>query len=168
MPVITDLTGLITGIGIYFADPGATGTFEYMCGMNGRGVDQTRERKTETAVLDCGPDASIETLASAGAYDWSISGDASMQLKTFDFLAEWMTEGGEREIIVIYYTGPKGAREAYSHIKGSAILTQFGTNQGDAEGLMTASIAISKAGPSVYARGIPSGVSLTPTMPVAP
>ena len=87
MADITDLTGLITGVAVYFAEPATPTKYDYMCGLNGRGVDQTRERKSDTAVLDCGPDASIDTLSTSGAYDWQVSGDATMQLKTFGTFA---------------------------------------------------------------------------------
>lgn len=162
----TDMTGLITGVAVYFAATATPTKYDYMCGLNGRGVDQSRERKSDTAVLECGPDAGIETLSSSGAYDWQISGDASMHLKTFDFLQDWMQAGGERNVLAIYYTGPKGARKAYGHIKGTALLTQFNANQGDAEGLLKASVTFAKAGPSVYAKGLPTGVTLTPAMTV--
>lgn len=168
MADITDLTGLITGTAVYFADPATPTKYDYMCGLNGRGVDQSRERRSDTAVLECGPDAGIETIASSGAYDWQVSGDASMQLKTFDFLNAWMQAGGERNVLVVYYTGAKGARRAYAHIKGTALLTQFNASQGDAEGLLTASVTFAKAGPSAYAKGLPTGATLAPTMTVAP
>lgn len=168
MADITDLTGLVTRVGVYFADPATPTKYDYMCGLNGRGIDQTRERRSDTAVLDCGPDARIETLSSSGAYDWQVSGDASMQLKTFDFLNAWMQAGGERNVLVVYFSGPTGALKTYAHITGTAILTQFNANQGDAEGLMTASVTFAKAGPSVYAKGTPSGITAAPVLPAAP
>lgn len=166
MADITDLTGLITGIAVYLAHPDTPDSFNYMCGLNGRQFDRSRERKTDAVVLECGPDASIQTIASSGAYDWQASGDASMHLPTFDFLNEWMEEGGERPVVIVYYTGPKGGKKVHSHIKGTALLTGFNTNQGDAEGVMTASVTFAKAGPSTYALGKPS-VTLTPDMAAA-
>lgn len=156
MPDITSLNEMITTIGIFFADTSTPTAYTYMCGMNGRSLSRSRERKSETAVFDCGPGAELETISSAGAKDWTISGDASMHLDTFDFLNTWMEEGGQRNIRIVYYKGPKSALVAHGYIQGTANLTQFDGAQSDAEGIATGTITINKAGPSTYTEGAPA------------
>ena len=158
MADVTDLTGVISTLGI-FVDHGddTTPDWQYMCAMNARSFNLIRAEQTTDIVAACGPGASLETWRTAGALDWTIDGEAKVELETFDFCREWMLDGDQKRIRVVFYTGDKNALEAHGYYQGAAVLLSYPVSQPDANGVPTASVQISKgAGTLTWTMGAPT------------
>lgn len=153
MADMESISDVITTIGVFFEDPASPGTYGYACAMEGRTLTLTRERKQESVVLDCGPGAGSEVISEAGALDWSISGGATMEPETTDYLTDWIMQGGQRNVLIKRYKGAKKTLTVYDHFKGSAILTSYENAQGDAESITKASLQLSKGGPVTHGKG---------------
>ena len=158
MADVTDLSGVISTLGI-FIDQSATSTpdWQYMCAMNARSFNLTRAEQTTDIVATCGPGASLETWRAAGALDWSIEGEAALELETFDFCRKWMLDGDQKKIRVVYYIGDKNDLTAHGFYQGAAVLLSYPNSQGDANGIPTATVNISKgAGALTWTAGAPA------------
>lgn len=158
MADVTDLSGVISTIGV-FVDQSATSTpdWEYLCAMNARSFNLTRAEQTTSIVASCGPGASVETWRQAGALDWAIAGEAALELDTFDFCREWILDGSQKNVRVIFYTGDKSALVAHGYYQGPGVLLEYPTSQPDADNIPVSNISISKgAGSLVYTAGTPA------------
>lgn len=158
MADVTDLSGVISTLGI-FVDQSATSTpdWQYMCAMNARSFNLSRAEQTTDIVATCGPGASLETWRAAGALDWTIDGEAALELDTFDFCRQWMLDGDQKTIRVIMYTGDKNDLTAHGYYQGASVLLSYPVSQPDANGIPTATVNIAKgAGTLVWTDGPPT------------
>ena len=158
MADVTDLSGVISTLGV-FVDMSATSTpsWKYLCAMNARSFTLTRDERTTEIVAECGPGASLETWRTAGALDWSIEGEAALELETFDFARQWMLDGSQKMIRVVIYKGDKNKLTPHGFFKGAGVLLNYPISQGDANGIPTATVNISKgAGTLVWTTGAPA------------
>lgn len=159
MADITNLSGVVSALGI-FVNQGtdASPQWEYMCAMNARSMNVTRGEQTTTIVAACGPGASVETWRNAGALDWAITGEAALELETFDFCRTWIMDGLQKQVRVIFYKGPKESLVAHGYFQGPAVLLEYPVSQPDADNIPTANLTISKgAGSLVWSTGAPTG-----------
>lgn len=158
MADFTDFTGVISTIGI-FVNQGtdAVPDWQYLCAINARAFNLTRGEQTTNIVATCGPGASVETWRQAGALDWNITGEGALELDTFDFCRDWILNGEQRDVRVIFYTGDKNDLVPHGYYQGKAVLLEYPTNQPDADQIPTANISISKgAGTLTYTVGAPA------------
>lgn len=158
MPDFTDLSGVISTLGI-FVDQSDTETpdWQYLCAMNARSFNLTRGEQTTSVVATCGPGASVETWRAAGAMDWTISGEAALELDTFDFCRDWLMNAEQRNVRVIMYTGNKNALTAHGYFQGNGVLLNYPISQPDADNIPTAQVEISKgAGTLAWTLGAPA------------
>lgn len=158
MPDFTDLSGVISTLGI-FVNQGddVTPDWQYLCAMNSRSFTVTRGEQTTSVVATCGPGASVETWRAAGALDWNISGEAALELDTFDFCRDWIMNAEQHEVRVVMYTGNKSSLTAHGYYQGYGVLLNYPVTQPDADNIPTASIEISKgAGTLVWTSGAPA------------
>lgn len=157
MADVVDLTGVISTLGI-FVDQSATSTpdMQYFCGINQRGFNQTVADKTTEIVMVCGPGAPIEILRAAGALDWSLSGNAGVELEAFTF-AQQNWYGKVRTIGIVLYTGNKTSLTPHSYFQGPGLLNGLNLTQADADSIVTADISVIKgSGALVYTVGSPT------------
>lgn len=145
MADVTNLSGVISTIGI-FVDTGTTAapTWDYVCAMNARAFNVSRGEQTTTIVAICGPGAPVETWRQAGALDWNLTGEAALELDTFDFCREWILSGSQRRIRAIFYKGPKDALVPHGYYQGLGVLLEYPVNQADGNGIPLANLSISK------------------------
>ena len=158
MADVTDLSGVISTLGI-FVDQSATATrdWQYLCAMNARSFNLSRGEQTTDIVAACGPGASLETWRNAGALDWTIEGEAALEIEAFDFARQWMMDGDQKMIRVVLYTGDKNDLTAHGYFQGAGVLLNYPISQGDANGIPTATVNISKgAGSLVWTTGAPT------------
>jgi hypothetical protein len=161
MADFSDLTGVISTLGI-FVNQGTTAApdWEYLCAMNARSFNVTRGEQTTNVVAVCGPGAPVEVWRSAGALDWTISGEAALELDTFDFCRSWILNGEQRTLRMVFYTGNKNALVAHGYFQGNGVLLNYPVNQPDADNIPTANVAISKgAGTLTWTSGAPAGMA---------
>lgn len=158
MPDFSDLSGVISTLGI-FVDQGVPGTpdWEYLCAMNARSFNVTRGEQTTSVVATCGPGASVETWRAAGALDWTISGEAALELDTFDFCRTWLLNAEQRNVRVVMYSGNKNALVAHGYFQGNGVLLNYPISQPDADNIPTGQVEISKgAGTLTWTTGAPA------------
>lgn len=157
MADFSDLSGVISTLGI-FVDQGTAGApdWQYLCAMNARSFNITRGEQTTNVVADCGPGAPVEVWRAAGALDWTISGEAALEIESFDFCRTWIVNGEQRNMRMVFYSGNKNDLQAHGFFQGNGVLLQYPMNQPDADNIPTASINISKgAGSLVWTVGAP-------------
>lgn len=158
MADFSDLTGVISTLGI-FVNQGtdAVPDWEYICAMNARSFNLTRAETTTNVVATCGPGAPVEVWRAAGALDWTITGEGTLELDSFDFCRQWIMNAEQRTVRVIMYAGEKADLEAHGYYQGKGVLLQYPTSQPDADNIPTATINISKgAGILTYTAGAPA------------
>lgn len=158
MADVTDLTGVISTLGI-FVDQSATSTpdWQLLCGINARAFNLSRAEQTTNIVAVCGPGAPVETWRAAGALDWTITGEAALELDTFDFCRQWILNAEQRNVRIVHYTGDKNDLTAYGYYQGPGVLLEYPANQPDANGIPTANISISKgSGTLTWTTGAPT------------
>ena len=158
MADFTDLTGVISTLGV-FVNQGtlAAPNWQYMCAVNSRAHNITRGETTTSVVSTCGPGAPVENWRTAGALDWTVTAEAALELDTFDFCRDWILGGTQKQIRVVYYTGPKDALVPHGYYTGYGVLLEYPSNQPDADGIPTAAISISKgAGSLIWTTGAPA------------
>lgn len=158
MADVSDTSGIISTLGI-FVDQGTSGTpdWNYMCALNARAFNLTRGEVTTTIVATCGPGAAQETWRQAGQLDWTITGEAALELETFDFCREWILAGLQKDIRVVCYTGDKNALTAHGFYQGKGVLLQYPHTMENADSIPVSSISISKgAGTLVWTTGAPT------------
>lgn len=158
MSDVTDLSGVVSTIGI-FVNQGtdAAPDWNYLCAVNARAFNLTRGEQTTSIVATCGPGASQETWREAGELDWTITGEAALELDTFDFCRGWILNGEQRSIAVVFYKGEKKSLTAHGYYQGLGVLLQYPTSMENANGIPTANISISKgAGTLTWTSGAPS------------
>lgn len=156
---ITNLSGVISTLGV-FVNTGTTAApaWKYMCAMNARSMNVTRAEQTTTIVALCGPGASVETWRQAGALDWNITGEAALELGTFDSCRDWILEGEQRDVRVVFYKGDKKNLVAHGYFQGLGVLLEYPIAQPDADNIPLASINIQKgAGVLTWNTGAPAG-----------
>lgn len=160
MADVTDLSGVISTLGV-FVNRGTVEApeWQYMCAMNARAMNITRGEQTTTVVAICGPAAPVETWRQAGALDWNVTGEAALELETFDFCREWILAGTQKQIRVVFYKGPKDALAAHGYFQGSAVLLEYPVSQPDADNIPMASINIQKGASTLtWTAGNPAGL----------
>lgn len=158
MADVTNLSGVISALGV-FVNRGTTAApdWEYMCAMNARAMNVTRGEQTTTIVAACGPAAPVETWRNAGALDWNVTGEAALELETFDFCRQWIMDGTQKNVRIVFYKGPKEALVAHGYFQGLAVLLEYPVSQPDADNIPTANLSISKgAGTLTWATGAPT------------
>jgi hypothetical protein len=158
MADVTDLSGVISTLGI-FVDQSETSTpdWQYICAVNARTFNEIRNEQTTNIVASCGPGAPVETWRAAGARDWTISGEAALELDAFDLCREWMETGDQKTIRIVFYTGDKNALAAHGYYQGASVLLGYNINQPDADNIPTGTINISKgAGSLTWTTGAPA------------
>ena len=158
MADVTDYTGVISTLGI-FVDAGTPSVpdWQYVCAINSRSFNETRAERTTEIVAACGPGAQVETWRADGARDWTLQGEASLEIEAFDLMRGWMETGGQKRVRVVYYTGDKNALTAYGYYQGTGVLLGYTISQPDANGIPTGTINISKgAGALVWTTGAPA------------
>lgn len=158
MADVTDLSGVISTLGI-FIDNGTTATpdWQYACAINSRSFNETRAEQTTNIVAQCGPGAGVETWRTAGPRDWTIDGEAALELDSFEMMRSWMEVGDQKRVRVVYYTGDKDELTAFGYYQGAGVLLNFSVNQPDGNNIPTANISIAKgAGTLVWATGAPT------------
>lgn len=159
MADVTDLSGVISTLGI-FVDQSATSTpdWQYLCAINARAFNLTRAEQTTNIVATCGPGAPVEVWRQAGALDWNITGEAALELDTFDFCRGWILDAEQRNVRIVMYTGDKNSLTAHGYYQGPGVLLEYPTSQPDGDNIPTANISISKgAGTLTWTAGAPSG-----------
>jgi len=158
MADVTDLSGVISTLGI-FVDDGTVGApdWKYICAINSRSFNETRSEQVTNIVASCGPGASVETWRAAGARDWTISGEAALELEAFALCRQWMETGDQKTIQIVFYSGDKNALTAYGYYQGPAVLLGYNVSQPDADNIPTGTIDISKgAGSLTWTIGAPT------------
>ena len=158
MADVTNLSGVISTLGI-FVDDGTPTTpdWQYVCAINSRSFNETRGEQTTSIVATCGPGASVETWRAAGARDWTIEGEAALEVEAFTMMRTWMAAGGQKNVRIVFYTGDKNALVAHGHYTGPGVLLGYNISQPDADGIPSGSISISKgSGVLTWATGAPT------------
>lgn len=158
MADVTDLSGVISTLGI-FVDYGTTATpdWQYACAINSRSFNETRGEQTTTIVAQCGPGAPVETWRTAGPRDWTIEGEAALELESFEMLRGWMEDGDQKRVRVVYYSGDKNDLTAVGYYQGAGVLLGLSINQPDGNNIPSGTISISKgAGVLTWTTGAPA------------
>lgn len=158
MADVTDLTGVISTLGI-FIDNGTGGSpdWQYACAINSRSFNETRNEQTTTVVAQCGPGAPVETWRTAGPRDWTIQGEAALELEAFAMLRNWMEVGDQKKVRVVYYSGDKNELQPVGYYEGAGVLLGLSINQPDGNNIPSATINISKgAGTMPWTSGAPA------------
>lgn len=161
MADIENLSGVISTIGIFINQGSdASPDWQYMCAINSRAFNLTRGEVSTTIVATCGPGASQETWRQAGELDWTVTGEAALELETFDFCRQWILSGLQRDMAIIFYKGEKNSLTPHGYYQGKGLLMQYPTTMENADGLPTSSISISKgAGTLTWSSGAPAWLS---------
>lgn len=157
MADVTNLAGVISTLGIFVND-GTTAVpdWQYVCAINSRSFNETRGEQTTSIVATCGPGAGVETWRAAGARDWTIEGEAALELDSFSLCREWMASGAQKTIRIVFYSGDKNALSPFGYYQGPGVLLGYNISQPDADNIPTGSISISKgSGSLVWATGAP-------------
>lgn len=158
MADVTDLTGVISTLGIFVDNGvGETADWQYACAINSRSFNETRGEQTTTIVAQCGPGAPVETWRTAGPRDWTIQGEAALELESFEMMRLWMEAGDQKRIRVVYYSGDKNALVPVGYYQGAGVLLGLSVNQPDGNNIPSATINISKgAGSLIWTTGAPA------------
>lgn len=157
MADIKDYNDLVSFIGIEVdVSDNSTPEWQYLCSMNARAFNLSRGEETTDIVAECGPGASVETWRAAGALDWTITGEAALELDTFDLCREWIMDGSQKNMRITMFTGDRNDPGIHGYFEGMGILLEYPIDQASAGEIPRANISISKGmGTLKYTAGEP-------------
>jgi predicted secreted protein len=116
-----------TRVAIAMGDGGNAETFNIVCGLTTKGLQQTRAT-TDTTDWDCtDPDAAPIIVRDAGAKDWSISGSGLLARSLLADVQAAFDSGNPTNFRFVY-TEPVGNEIVDGYYQGPGIITDFSQN----------------------------------------